>query len=105
MPSRAALARHPLAIAGVVITTVSAVVFIALVIAVATGLFQNPYAGIVVVIALPALIVFGVLLTLVGMRRQRRLIQRDPGAVEDWPVFDFRLQAVRRAALLVAALT
>ena len=42
MPSRAALARHPLAIVGALITTVSAVVFIALVIAVVAGLAQQP---------------------------------------------------------------
>jgi nitrate/TMAO reductase-like tetraheme cytochrome c subunit len=105
LPSRAALVRHPLAIAGVVIGTVSAVVFVALTIAVATGLFENPYAGIVVVIALPAMFGFGVLLTLVGMRRQRQKILRDPGSVEDWPVFDFRQQDVRRGFLLVAAIT
>ena len=63
MSNRAALLRHPLAIAGVVSSTVAAVVFVALLIAVAVGLFQNPYAGIVVVIALPAIFVFGVLLT------------------------------------------
>ena len=105
MPTRAALLRHRLAIAGVVTCTVSAVVFLALAIAVAVGLFQNPYAGIVVVIALPGLFVFGVLLTLVGMRLQRRKIERYPGSVEDWPVLDFRLQAVRRWLLYVAALT
>jgi nitrate/TMAO reductase-like tetraheme cytochrome c subunit len=101
--SRAALARHPLAIAGIIIATVSAVVFLALAIAVATGLFENPYAGIVVVLALPALFGVGVLLTLAGMRLQRRKIER--GAAEDWPVLDFRQQAVRRGVLLVAALT
>jgi hypothetical protein len=34
-------------VAGVLLTTVSAVVFMALVIAVVAGLFQNPYAGLV----------------------------------------------------------
>ena len=85
--------------------TVSAVVFLALAIAVAVGLFQNPYAGIVVVIALPGVFVFGLLLTFVGMRLQRRKIERDPGSVEDWPVLDFRLQAVRRTALYIVAVT
>ncbi len=59
MPSRAALARHPLAIAGAVITTVTAVVFIVLAIAVVMGLFENPYAGLVVFIGLPAIFVLG----------------------------------------------
>ena len=51
--------RHPLAIAGAVITTASAVVFIALVIAMLAGLFDNPYAGLVVFIAHPGLFVVG----------------------------------------------
>ena len=51
---REALARHPLAIAGALITTASAVVFIALAIAMLAGLFDNPYAGLVVFIAIPA---------------------------------------------------
>ena len=55
MSSRAALARHPLSIVGAVITTASAVAFIALVIATAVGLFTNPYAGLVIFIALPAI--------------------------------------------------
>ena len=48
-----ALARHPLAIAGAVITTASAVVFIALVIAMLAGMFTNPYAGLVVFVGHP----------------------------------------------------
>jgi hypothetical protein len=105
MPRREALARHPLAIAGVLITTASAVVFLALVIAMLTGLLTNPYAGLVVFIAIPALFVFGLLLIPWGIRLQRRRLERDPTAPSDWPVLDFRLAAVRRTTLLIAALT
>ena len=42
------LIRHPVAMAGAVITTVSAVVFIGLAIAAVMGMFSNPYAGLVV---------------------------------------------------------
>jgi hypothetical protein len=103
---RDALARHPLAIAGAVITTASAVVFIALAIAIVAGLFlHNPYAGLIVFVALPAVFVIGLLLIPAGMWLQRRRLERDPSAVSEWPVVDFRRVQVRRAALAMMALT
>ena len=105
MPSRAALVRHPVAIAGAILTTVSAVVFIALTIAVLAGMFANPYAGLVVFVALPAAFLSGLLLIPLGMWLQRRKLARNPQAATDWPVMDFRLPEVRRAALIVVALT
>ena len=90
MSSRAALARHPVAIAGAVIATVAAVVFIALAIAVVVGLLDNPYAGLVVFIVVPALFVLGLLLIPLGMWLQRRKLQRHPEAVAEWSVIDFR---------------
>ena len=105
MSSRAALVRHPVAIAGAVIATVAAVVFIALAIAVAIGLLDNPYAGLVVFIAVPALFVAGLLLMPLGMWLQRRWLRRHPGRETDWPILDFRRPEVRRRALLFTALT
>ena len=106
MPHRAAaLARHPLAIAGAVLTTVSAVVFIALAIAMMVGLLNNPYAGLIVYVAVPFLFVFGLLLIPAGMWLQRKKLRTHPGMVDDWPVVDFRLSRVRRGALIVLALT
>jgi hypothetical protein len=72
------LGRHPLAIAGALITTASTVVFIALVIAEFTGLLDNPYAGLVVFIAVPAVFAFGLVLIPLGMWLQQRKLQRDP---------------------------
>ena len=97
--------RHPLAIVGAVLTTVSAVVFIALLIGALMGWFSNPYAGLVVYVALPGLFVIGLLLMPVGMWLRRRALARHPGAVDDWPVFDFRKAHVRRYALIFTALT
>ena len=105
MTNRAALARHPLAIAGAVIATVSAVVFISLLIAALVGLLNNPYAGLVVFVALPAVFLLGLVLIPAGMWLQRRKLQRHPGLVDDWGVLDFRKQTVRRATLAVVALT
>jgi hypothetical protein len=103
--SREALVRHPLAIAGAVIATVSAVAFVALVIAALTGLFENPYAGMVVFVAIPAAFVLGLLLIPAGMWLQQQKLKRDPSVAADWPVFDFRRPETRRRALLFTALT
>jgi len=96
---------HPLAIVGVLITTVSAVLFIALVIAALIGLLTNPYAGLVVFVVLPAFFLMGLILIPVGVRLRRREALRHPEAVVDWPVVDFRQIGVRRTALLITALT
>jgi hypothetical protein len=91
--------------AGVLLATASGIAFVVLLIAVLTGLFDNPYAGLVVGIAIPALLVLGLLLIPIGMRLQRRKLARHPEASDDWPVVDFRDAGVRRTALLIAALT
>ncbi len=105
MTQREALLRHPLAIAGAVITTVSAVLFVALVIAMLAGWLNNPYAGLVVFVAIPAVFVIGLLLIPLGMRLQRQKLLRHPNADVDWPVLDFRRAEVRRTSLLFLALT
>jgi hypothetical protein len=103
--TREALARHPLAIAGALITTAAAVAFIALGIATLAGLFNNPYAGLVVFVAIPAVFLVGLLLIPAGMWLQQRRLTRDPTAPTDWPILDFRRASVRRTALLITALT
>ena len=67
------------------ITTAAAAVFIALVIAEFTGLLENPYAGLVVFIAVPALFLLGLLLIPLGMWLQQRKLQRHPEAPSGWP--------------------
>jgi hypothetical protein len=99
------LLRHPLAVAGALVTTVSAVVFLALLTAALIGLFGNPYAGIVVFVAVPAVFVLGLLCIPLGMWLQRRKLARHPENAGDWPVYDFRQRHVRRLALLFAAFT
>ena len=69
------------------------------------GLLNNPYAGLVVFVALPALFVFGLLLIPLGMWLQRAEAPTRPGAAADWAVVDFRKPTVRRAALVIIALT
>jgi len=64
--------RHPVTLAGAVIATVGAVAFLTLLAADLLGLFSNPYAGLVIFIAVPALFVFGMLLIPLGGRRAWR---------------------------------
>jgi hypothetical protein len=96
---------HPVAIAGVLVTTASAVLFIALMIAMLAGLEANPYAGLVVFVAIPAAFVAGLVLIPIGIWLRHRQLRRHPDVVADWPVVDFRRVHVRRTVLLVTALT
>jgi nitrate/TMAO reductase-like tetraheme cytochrome c subunit len=105
LATRATLSRHPLAVAGALLTTVSAVVFIALVLAVVFGLFQHPYAGLVVFVVVPGLLVLGLLLIPLGMWLEARRLQHHPEAPREWPVFDLRRPTTRRTILAVIALT
>ena len=105
MVSRTALVRHPLALAGVVLTTAAAVVFFALLIAELLGLFDNPYAGLVVFVALPALVVLGLLLIPLGMWLEHRRRIQHPGTEREWFVVDFRSAATRRRVVALLALT
>lgn len=97
--------RHPVALAGVIITTVAAVAFLTLLVAELFGLFNNPYAGLVIFIAVPAIFVFGLLLIPIGIRLQRRALARDPSTPLDWPVIDLRQSRVRGIVVGVAAIT
>jgi hypothetical protein len=96
---------HPLAVAGVAITTIAAVLFITMLLAAIAGMLTNPYAGLVVFVALPALFITGLILIAVGVRKRRRALLRDPNAVLDWPVIDLRIEGVRRTAIIITGLT
>src|SRR5262249_19671135 len=99
-----ALLRHPVAIAGTVVATSSAVVFIALLIAAVGGLFTSQYAGIVVFVAMPALFVLGLALIAAGMRLPRRGLRAHPVEPPAGPVVASRDGRVRRITLAPLAL-
>src|SRR5262249_47360255 len=69
------------------------------------GMLDNPYAGLVVFVALPALFRLGLLLIPIGVRLERRALQTDPTASVEWPVIDLRRADVRRNTLLIVTLT
>ena len=105
MTSRASLVRHPIALAGVLLATAGGVGFAALLVAELAGLFDNPYAGLVVFVVVPAIVVIGLLLIPLGMWLEHRRLQRHPERAREWFVIDFRSAATRRWAITVLALT
>ena len=89
-----------------VLTTISAVVFIVVLLADLFGLHTNPYLGIVFFLLLPALFVLGLLLIPLGawVERRRRAAGKPPASV-DWPRIDLNDPAQRTAAVIVFCLT
>ena len=95
--------RHPVALLGVVITTVMAVLFLLLVFLDLFGYLHNPYLGLLVFVAVPAAFVVGLLLIPIGFRLEAR--RRARGEASDWPVVDLRVARARRLIALVVGLT
>lgn len=96
-------ARNPISLAGAAITTAAAVVFLVLLALELAGLLNNPYIGLLLFIAVPAVFVFGLLLIPIGIRRQRR--RTLAGEPDEWPVIDLRLPPTRSVIFGVAMLT
>jgi hypothetical protein len=103
-PVIVAAIRNPLARLGVALTTASALLFLALLALHAVGLLNNPYAGIVVFIMVPALFVAGLLAIPVGLWLDRRRAARGV-PLPAWPRLDLNDPTIRRSVLLVVAAT
>ncbi len=100
--------RNPTTIAGVVLTTVAALLFLAVVVLDALGFLRhaNPYIGIFVFILLPAIFVVGLALMPLGAWRERRRLQRGlPASLRTWPRLDLNHRRVRTVLFTVAVLT
>jgi nitrate/TMAO reductase-like tetraheme cytochrome c subunit len=98
--------RHPVALLGVVITTVMAILFLFLLLLDVLGYFHNPYLGLLVFVAVPAAFVLGLLLIPIGIRLEARRRRRLPeGAPSDWPVIDLRNARARGVISIVVMLT
>jgi hypothetical protein len=99
----ASVTRTRIGLAGAVLTTVTAIVFIALVGAELIGFHLGPYAGILAFIVVPALFVFGLLLIPVGMGldRWRRKKAGEAGP----PVIDLGSTGTRRKIRVFILLT
>jgi hypothetical protein len=100
------LIRSPLSVAGMVLTTISAVVFVVVFLADLFSLHTNPYIGIVFFLVLPALFLFGLLLMPLGVwvERRRRAAGKAPAPMH-WPRIDLNDSTQRLTAVIVFLLT
>ena len=93
--------RHPVSLFGAALTTSAAVTLVAFwALELAFGAHQHPYAGIVLVLVLPALFVLGLLLIPVGLLLARRRVPEAPP-----PVVDLSNAELRRGLRLFLALS
>src|SRR6188474_2457948 len=100
MAARVPLIRIPVSVAGMVLTTISAALFIVVLLADLFGLHTNPYRGLVFFLVLPALFVVGLLLIPFGawLERRRSAAGRPPTAFE-WPRIDLNNRTHRTTAI------
>jgi hypothetical protein len=100
------LIRSPISVAGMVLTTLSAVLFLIVFFADLFGLHSNPYIGLVFFILLPGVFVLGLLLIPLGawIERRRRLAGKPPAELR-WPRIDLNDASQRRTAVAIFALT
>jgi len=89
-----------------VLTTISAVIFLVVFLADLFGLHTNPYVGILFFLILPALFLFGLALIPLGAwrERRRRLAGRPPSEIR-WPRADLNDPVQRQRAVFIFALT
>ena len=100
------LIRSPVSVAGMVLTTASAVLFLVVFLADLFGLHTNPYIGIVFFLVLPALFLVGLVLIPLGAWIERR--RREAGlapSLAHWPRVDLNDSRQRTIAVTVFGLT
>jgi hypothetical protein len=104
MSTSVRLIRAPIAIVGMVLTTISASLFLVVFLADLFGWHSNPYVGIVFFLILPALFLLGLALIPLGawVERRRRARGRGPS---DWPRFDLNDPKQRYTAVIIFLLT
>jgi len=106
MPRDVRLIRSPISVAGMWLTTASAVVFLVVFLADLFGLHTNPYLGILFFLLLPAAFVLGLVLIPLGawVERRRRAAGKKPTEVH-WPQIDLNSPRQRQVAVGIFALT
>lgn len=93
-------------IAGMVLTTISAVVFLVVFFADLFGLHSNPYLGMLFFLVLPGIFIFGLVLIPIGawIERRRRRSGAKPSELH-WPRLDLNKPEHRTATVIVFMLT
>jgi hypothetical protein len=106
MVHKVPLIRSPLSVVGMVLTTMSAVVFLVVFLADLLGMHTNPYLGILFFLILPGIFVLGLILIPLGawIERRRRAAGKAPAELQ-WPRIDLNNEHHRRVAVGIFALT
>src|SRR5689334_16059224 len=95
--------RHWVSALGVILVTVAAISFLAILAINIGGEEEGNYQGIISYLILPAIFVFGLVLIPIGIRLLRR--KERAGQLTGFPVVNFNEPRVRTIALVVFALT
>ncbi|MGE5242700.1 MAG: NapC/NirT family cytochrome c [Betaproteobacteria bacterium] len=96
--------RNTVTLAGVFLTTFSALLFLVVFLADLFGMHTNPYIGIVFFLILPGFFLLGLALIPAGVWLERRR-RREVAHESRWPRFDLNDPALRTATAMVFALT
>jgi len=101
-------ANNPLTIAGIALTTISALLIVIFMLLELGGELESPYAGLFAYVVLPMLFLLGLVEIPIGMWRRRRRLLKD-GATEaeisEYPRLDFNNPKLRKFGTLVLLLT
>ena len=98
-----AAARNPVSVIGGAIATATGFSFLVLLSLQFLGYLTNPYIGLVIYIAIPALFLMGLLLIPIGGWWNARRLAR--GEIAEWPVIDLRQPHQRSVVFAVLFLT
>jgi nitrate/TMAO reductase-like tetraheme cytochrome c subunit len=102
----AQITRTPLGLAGAVITTISAILFVTLLALELVGFHGGPYQGILSFLIIPGLFLLGLILIPIGLwRERRRRAAGGAGPGEELPVWNLNVDRVRRNFLVFLVLT
>jgi hypothetical protein len=100
------LFRNYISFAGAVIVIAAVVSILLLFLIELTETADNPYLGIVTYVILPAFLVFGIVVILIGMGLERRRRRRSPTSeIAPYPKVDLNDPRQRRVAIVILALS
>ncbi len=99
------LIRNTVSMGGIVVATISAVLFLVVFFLDLLGLHTNPYLGIVFFLILPGFFISGLLLIPLGLVLARRRVAAGKPIQMAWPRLDLNEPAHRRTAFIVLVLT